>query len=96
MGPGDEKGRWNIFNQAGGTAPILIPEPLIYGLVAPCHFHGFSWAKGFKQTMDRARAPELIISYDENYFPTKADCSACGERMPGRKHAVTACIGPIE
>lgn len=28
------------------------------------------------------KTPELIIGYDENYLPTNAICSACGERMP--------------
>ena len=33
-------------------------------------------------SLDMERAPELVIGYDENYFPTAATCSACGESMP--------------
>jgi hypothetical protein len=32
--------------------------------------------------MGMTRLPELIIGYDESYFPATAVCSACGETMP--------------
>jgi hypothetical protein len=35
------------------------------------------------------RAPELIIGYDENYFPKSATCSFCGEPMPDKGSALT-------
>jgi hypothetical protein len=36
----------------------------------------------FPNNSGMTRSPELIIGYDEGYFPTSAVCSTCGEPMP--------------